>query len=536
MTATPEPKTAPTEEERELFDERLADVLPEELAKPTPERYIDGALVAWAPQAGSQEEFLSCPAFEALYHGTRGPGKTDALLMAFAQHVGKGYGPAWRGIIFRETYPQLADVVAKSERWFRQIFPHARFNRARMGWEFATGEVLFFRHMREPRDYWNYHGHSYPFIGWEELTNWANDICYKSMFSCCRSAHLPPEAPRIVRATTNPYGVGHNWVKQRFALWGEWWKTLFQEAPTDPETGDVMPERVAIHGHLSENKILLAADPNYPKTIAASATNAAMAKAWLDGRWDVVAGGMFDDVWSMSHNVKPRFFVPMSWRIDRSFDWGSSRPFSVGWWAESDGTDLTFPDGSTISTVRGDLFRVAEWYGWTGKPNEGTRSLATDVAAGIVERELMWGWRTVGRRNCRARPGPADSNIFTIESGRSIAIDMGENVRIGDHVYPGVTWTPADKRPGSRIAGWEQMRTQIRNARPLEPGLPREKPGLFVCEGCDQFLRTVLGLPRDEKKLDDVDTKTEDHIADETRYRIRSSGARMRSGKVSGTY
>ena len=50
--------------------------------------------VAWKPHPGSQVRFLSCPVFECLYEGTRGPGKTDALLMSFAQFVGKGYGAA----------------------------------------------------------------------------------------------------------------------------------------------------------------------------------------------------------------------------------------------------------------------------------------------------------------------------------------------------------------------------------------------------------------------------------------------------------
>ena len=59
--------------------------------------------VVWTPQPGSQTLFLSCPIFEALYHGTRGPGKTDALIMDFAQHVGQGLGSAWRGILFRQA-------------------------------------------------------------------------------------------------------------------------------------------------------------------------------------------------------------------------------------------------------------------------------------------------------------------------------------------------------------------------------------------------------------------------------------------------
>jgi len=528
-----DPTTPPTAEEAEAFERALAELLPRELAKPIPERYVDGRLVAWAPQAGSQDEFMACPLFEVLYHGTRGPGKTDALLMDFAQHVGKGHGAAWRGILFRETYPQLADVVAKSERWFRQVFPGAKFNRQRMAWEFKTGEVLFFRHMRSPDDYWNYHGHEYPWIGWEELTNWANDLCYRSMFSCCRSSS--PNVPRKIRATTNPYGVGHNWVKARWRLHGERWKTLVILDSVDPETGEKDPPRAAIHGHLRENRILLSADPNYERTVMAAATSKAQAAAWKDGRWDVVAGGMFDDVWSMSANVLPRFFVPSSWTVRRAFDWGSARPFSVGWWAVSDGSDLRLPDGSVRSTVRSDLIRVAEWYGWTGRPNEGTRSLASEITKGIVRRELAWGWRKPNEPGCRVQPGPADSSIFTIENGRSIAHDMAAPVLIEGVQFPGITWIPSDKRPGSRVAGWLEMRQMIRDARPERKGIPRERPGLFVCSDvCDQFLRTVLGLPRDTLNPDDVDTEAEDHVADETRYMVRSLGVVATSGRTTG--
>ena len=86
------------------------------------------ASIAWQPHPGSQTLFLACPVTECLYEGTRGPGKTDALLVDFAQHVGQGFGASWRGILFRQSYPQLADVVSKSKRIFRQVFPDARFN------------------------------------------------------------------------------------------------------------------------------------------------------------------------------------------------------------------------------------------------------------------------------------------------------------------------------------------------------------------------------------------------------------------------
>ena len=119
----------------------------------------------------------------------------------------------------------------------------------------------------------------------------------------------------MVRATTNPYGAGHHWVKDRFDLHGRW-------GVTNVVKGVEEPDRCSIHGHLRENQILLNADPNYEQSIVASASNEAMAEAWLHGSWDIVAGGMFGDVWKPEHNIVSRFEIPLDWRIDRSFDWG----------------------------------------------------------------------------------------------------------------------------------------------------------------------------------------------------------------------
>ena len=461
---------------------------------------------------------------------------TDALIMSFVQHIGKGHGPAWRGILFRQTYPQLADVQAKTEKWFRQIFGrHAKFNRSKMSWEWDTGEVLLLRHIARPADYWNYHGHEYPWIGFEELCNWPTDECFTSMFACCRTSTVG--VPRMVRATANPYGPGHNWVKDRFRLFANWWRPFLLTMDSVDSEGRLEPPRAAYHGHISENKILLTADPNYRQTIIAAASNPAMADAWLNGSWDIVAGGMFDDVWNPLHNVVAEFDVPWSWRVDRSFDWGSAAPFSVGWWAESDGSDLRLRNGRWRSTVRGDLFRIHEWYGWTGKPNQGVRMLAVDIAKGIVERELQWGLRAGSgeRENIMVKAGPADNQIHDVENGVSTAMDMAKPVRVGNEMHRGISWTRADKRPGSVKNGLEQMRKMMRNAHPRD-GRPREHPGLYVVEDCLQFIRTVPTLPRSEVDMDIVDKNAEKHACDETRYRIRFTGNRATSGTHVGMY
>lgn len=489
--------------------------------------------IIWKPQPGSQEAFLSAtPVFEVLYQGTRGGGKTDCLLMSFAMQTGKGFGPGWKGILFRQTYKQLTDVISKSKKWFLQAWPQAKFNNSDNIWTWPTGEQLFFRQFQREDDYWNYHGHEYPWIGWEELCNWATDGGFKRMMSCCRSS--TPGMPRMVRATTNPYGPGHNWVKMRFLP-----DQMNMKVRTDlvDEEGMKCPPRLSIFSDLRENKIMLKIDPEYVNKIAASARNNAEKKAWLDGSWDIVSGGMFDDVWDPDYNIVRPFDIPDNWRIKRSFDWGSSKPFAVGWWAISNGEDVRIADGTYRSTIRGDAFRIAEWYGWTGKPNEGLRMLAVDISKGIVEKELAMGFRNQHDPMwCRVKSGVADAQIFSAENGNCIATDMKNRVRLDDgRVYRGISWVAADKRAGSRITGWDQLRRRMKNAHPSALG-PREKPGLFVFNTCENFIRTMPVLPRCKKQPDDVDTDTEDHIADESRYFIRFLDVATSSGTTTGHY
>jgi hypothetical protein len=486
--------------------------------------------VDWMPMEGSQRAFMECPITEVLYEGNRGGGKTDALLMSFCQHIGK-WGKDWVGIIFRRTFPELDDIEAKSIKWFDKIFKdRAKYNRQDHTWKWDTGERLLLRHMMVPDDYRKYHGHSYPFIGFEELTTWPVPDCFVQMLSTCRSTVR--DMPRMIRATTNPFGPGHNWVKARYKLPtapGRMVGALIQNEPMklngrlikDP-SGKVVtqPDRVAIRSKLTENILLLDADPGYLSMIAASARNPQQLQAWIEGSWDIVSGGMFDDRWDHSTHVVPRFQVPPTWRMDRSFDWGTSSPFSVGFWAESNGEDLTLDTGETISTVRGDLFRVNEWYGTTGEPDKGLNMTAVEVARGVksLERQLF-GNLTIGA-------GPADGAIYSVtHTDATVAKDMEKE---------GVYWMRADKSSGSRVNGWQRMREMLRGATPPADGSPRTDPGLFVTDACQHFIRTVPVLSRSAKNPEDIEDGLEDHIADETRYRVYSRRAKIQHVKVRG--
>ena len=444
---------------------------------------------------------------------------TDWLLMDFAQHVGQGYGAEWQGVIFRQTFPELKDIINKSFKWFYSIWKkgvEVDYNKADHTWTWASGEQLAFRHFEHKDDYWKYHGHAYPFIGWEELTTWHSADCYLSMLSCNRSPLRG--IPLKIRATTNPYGPGHNWVKSRWRLpiphnriVGPIIKDSINLA------GDLELPRVAIRGYLAENKVLLSADPNYVQQLKSAASNPAELRAWLYGDWNIVAGGMFDDLWNPRIHVVPALpykLIPKRWRIDRSYDHGSSKPFSVGFWAQSNGEPITY-NGRVYGAVRGDLYRIAEWYGWNGRENEGVKMGAFDIAEGIKDRIEDWGLTG------RVRPGPADTSIFDeYERNKSVA---------GDFQRKHVRWEKADKGPGSRRQGWEQMRKMLKAAFPTVAGI-REEPGLFIFDCCTQFIRTVPILPRDKTNVDDVDTNVEDHAGDETRYRIRRKSTAVKRG------
>lgn len=502
--------------------------------------------VVWRPLAGSQTLAMSCPAQIILFHGSRGPGKTDAQLMRFRRWVGQGFGKHWRGVIFDREYKNLDDLVAKSMRWFPEFKDGAKFlsSKSDYRWVWPTGEQLLFRTLKRTQDYWAYHGQEFPFIGWNELTKYPTDELFEMMMSCNRSSYRPqdfpiidantgeltytPELPLEVFATTNPFGPGHNWVKKRFILAAPMGRIVRKKInvfnPQTKEREDFETTQVHIFGSYKENIYL---SPKYIAELS-KMTDKNKRKAWLGGSWDVLSGGMFDDVWEQNiHAVRP-FTIPPSWRIDRSFDWGSSKPFSVGWWAESDGTDYIDHRGQRRSTVRGDLFRIDEWYGTTGKANQGLQMLASRVAQGIVEREVAKDIRN------RVMLGPADGSIFDVQNGNSIAADMAKPVRVNNVAMPGVQWGRADKSSGSRKHGWEKVRTYLENAKPDENG-HREWPGLFCFDTCKYYLELFPTLPRDEDDPDDVDTDAEDHIGDEVRYRVLAAGMGGVMGKTTGT-
>ena len=59
-----------------------------------------------------------------------------------------------------------------------------------------------------------------------------------------------------------------------------------------------------------------------------------------------------------------------------------------------------------------------------------------------------------------------------------------------------------------------------------------ENPGLWVFNTCSDWIRTVPTLMRDDKNVEDIDTTSEDHIADETRYVCQTVRAPLRTTEL----
>lgn len=445
--------------------------------------------VIWAPQPGPQTSLIQCPIFEVFYGGARGGGKTEASIGDWLEHHNT-HGQHANGIFLRRTSKQLEEVAARTQA----IFPllGAKFREQKGEWRMPNGARLKFRYLERDKDADEYQGHSYTRVYVEEATNFPDPAPINKMRATLRSA---AGVPCGIRLTGNPGGPGHQWVKARYITpYKAGWKILKEsfENPFTLKREEI--ERVFIPSKISDNPLLLANDPGYVLRLHQSGS-AQLVKAWLDGDWDVVLGAFFDCFDPRLHVLPLQWvdYIPRNALRFRSFDWGSARPFSVGWYALSDGT---------WGLPKGALFKYREWYGWNGTVNQGLKMHAESVAEGIWERE-------VGEN---VRYGVADPAMFAHDGGPSIAERM---------LVKRVAFRRADNK---RIVGWDQLRSRLVGV----DGMPM----IYFSEQCEHTIRTIPTLQHDEHDTEDVDTAQEDHAGDETRYACMSKPWQMRAQPV----
>ena len=213
------------------------------------------------------------------------------------------------------------------------------------------------------------------------------------------------------------------------------------------------------------------------------------------GDWNVFEGQVFAEFVNdpkhygdrlFTHVIDP-FVIPHDWQRFRSLDWGYSRPFSVGYWAQD---------------KDGRLYRYAEIYGspkdgatgLTKRPNTGMKLPPSEVATLIRKYEEKYekGHRLIGI---------ADPSIFDESRGSDgcIAAILERQ---------GIYFEGGDNE---RIAGKMQIHHRLAFD---ERGIPM----MYIFKNCRDFIRTIPALTYDLNRVEDINTDGEDHIYDETRY------------------
>ena len=436
--------------------------------------------IIFCPHPGPQTAFVECPVFEVVYGGARGGGKTFGCLGEFILHS-QAYGPKAKGLFLRRTREALKDAIREAKVLYRDI---AEWKSTKNEFHFKTGAVLVFNYLDRDDDAENYQGHQYTRVYIEELTQFPDPAPVFKMFATLRSAH---GVPCQFRATCNPGGAGHNWVKARYIDNGPF------SVITDPDSG---LGRVFIPAKTDDNPSLLQNDPDYVARLKQSGSKE-LVHAWLNGDWSVIEGAYFNE-WDPDLHVLPHSEVlakiNSDWRYFMSMDWGSASPFSVGWYA-------IVPDETWVSTrkiPRGALIRVREYYGLAkGQYNRGLK-----LPAEMVGREIK------NRTKEKLLYGVLDPSAFKQDGGPSVAERMGA---------AGARFRRADNRRIARrgsFGGWDMCRFRLLG----EGGVP-----MFYCtEASPHFIRTVPVIQHDKNNIEDLDTEAEDHVADEWRYAMMS--------------
>lgn len=419
---------------------------------------------------------------EALYGGAAGGGKSDALVCEALRQV---HIPYYKALILRKTFPQLAELIDKTINYYTRAFPKAKYNGSSHTWTFPSGAKVIFGSMQYTKDRTKYQGQAYDFIAFDELTHFTFEE-YSYMFS--RNRPNGPGTRVYMRSTANPGGVGHGWVKERFITAARPMTTIWDDVDVtfpDGHTERRRKSRIFVPSSIFDNPALLQNDPDYPTRLASLPE--AERKALLYGDWDTFSGQVFTEWRNDSSHYADRinthviapFKIPEEWVIWCSMDWGYSRPFAVGWYA--------------VDHER-RLYRIREYYGCTGTPNQGVKMEPSEVAREIkrIEAEDP---NLKGRRINRV----GDPAIWGSQGTESIGALMER-----ERVY-------FDKGDHARIDGKMQVHHRLAFD---EAGVPM----LYVFDTCRHFIRTVPNLVYDDKDVEDIDTDGEDHIYDELRY------------------
>lgn len=424
----------------------------------------------WNPQP-KQTIALTCPAYELFYGGAAGGGKSDFLLADYLQGVQK-YEKRWIGILFRQTYDELEELISRAEELYCPLGAVFKASgKYHNEFFFPNGATLKLRYLEKKKDVKHYQGHQYSWVAFDELPNFDSDYCYRYMILRNRS---PFGAPCFIRSTGNPGGPGHAWTKHRFIDYAPPYTIV-----RDPET---TMTRCFIPSTLDDNLIMMRKDPNYENRMKLAPPQ--LFRAMRYGDWDISAGAVFEEFHRAKHVMKPQTLGP-EWFKFCSMDWGYAKPFSIGWWAVNG---------------EGRMIRYRELYGCDPEEDDcGVRRGALEVA------QEAW--------NISAPEG-----VSTMVADPACWSHNDDSLSIAEK-FESAGWEMI-KGNNDRVNGLAMMHQLMITM--LEDGYPM----LRVFETCYAWIRTIPTLMPSPTKPEDVDTRMEDHPFDESKYAILSEFAR----------
>lgn len=307
-----------------------------------------------------QEAFLATTELEALYGGSAGGGKSDALLIAALQYVDV---PGYSAILFRRTYTDLAlpgAIMDRSKQWLAGT--DATWKDTDKTWRFPSGATLAFGYLQTSTDRFRYQSAEFQFIGFDELTQFP-EADYLYLFSRLRRLE-GATVPLRMRGASNPGGLGHRWVMGRF----------------NPTGLSPSPDRVFIPAKLADNphidqesyrKSLAELDPQTRAQLEHGDWTARQPGNWVFDEHAIDAverlGLQFDRM--RANGTMP---PPAGDRVCAGVDWGDFRSHAVPVW-ELERGGLYVPAGEVSSTqtdveditraILASVGRLGHWFG-----------------------------------------------------------------------------------------------------------------------------------------------------------------------------
>ena len=436
------------------------------------------ANVLFKPNEGPQTEFLAASEREVLYGGSAGGGKSYAMLAAPLRYMGH---PQFSGLLLRHTTEELRELIFKSQELYPKIWPGIKWAERKMQWTAPSGARLWMSYLDRDEDVLRYQGLAFSWIGFDELTQWATPYAWNYMRSRLRSTAT--DLPIFMRATTNPGGRGHHWVKKMFIDPSPYNRSF---DATDIDTTEVLRypaghskagkplfKRRFIPARLSDNPYLSQAG-DYEAMLLSLPEQ--QRRQLLEGDWDIKEGAAFTEFDRHVHVIEP-FNIPSNWVKFRACDYGYGSYSGVLWFAVAPNEQIVTYRELYVSKV-----------------------LATDLADMILDLEAEDG---------NIKYGVLDSSLWHKrgDTGPSLAEQM---------ISRGCRWRPSDRSRGSRVAGKNEIH------RRLQIDEFTEEPRLVFFNTCTNTISQLPSIPLDKKNPEDVDTKSDDHLYDALRYGIMS--------------